>query len=133
MTAEREQLVVPKTLRAKVLHLGHSIPWSGHLGKEKTESRIVSRCYWPGLHCDIAEYCKSCPECQLSARSSRGLKAPLISLPIIDIPFSRIAMDVVGPLERTGVGLVTAIFWSLVTMQHVTPRLSPSEILRLGK
>ena len=26
-----------KPLRAKVLHLGHSIPWAGLLGKEKTE------------------------------------------------------------------------------------------------
>lgn len=104
VSAERVQLVVPEALRAKVLHLGHTIPWSGHLGKEKTESRISRRFYWPGFHSDIIEYCKSCPECQLSARSSRGLKAPLISLPIIDTPFKRIAMDIVGPLERSRAG-----------------------------
>mgnify|MGYP000091361383 CR=1 FL=1 len=40
----------------------------------------------------------------MSARSHRGLKAPLISLPIIDVPFSRISMDVVGPLERSRAG-----------------------------
>lgn len=104
VSKEREQLVVPQALRAKVLYLGHTIPWSGHLGKEKTENRISRRFYWPGFHRDIMEYCKSCPECQLSARSSRGLKAPLISLPIIDTPFKRIAMDVVGPLERSRAG-----------------------------
>lgn len=26
---------------------------------------------------------------------------PLVNLPIIDIPFSRIAMDIVGPVERS--------------------------------
>ncbi len=104
VSADTEQLVVPKTLRAKVLHLGHSIPWSGHLGREKTEKRILQRFYWPGFSKDIAEYSRSCPECQLSARSKRGLKAPLISLPIIDTPFHRIAMDVVGPLERSRAG-----------------------------
>ena len=96
--------VVLEALRAIVLHLGHSIPWAGHLGREKSERRIVNRFYWPGFHKDISEYCRSCPECQLSARSHRGLKAPLISLPIIDVPFSRIAMDVVGPLERSRAG-----------------------------
>ncbi|XP_069370624.1 uncharacterized protein [Paralichthys olivaceus] len=103
-SADKEELVVPEALRGRVLHLGHSIPWAGHLGKEKSEKRIVNRFYWPGFQKDIAEYCKSCPECQLSARSHRGLKAPLISLPIIDVPFSRIAMDVVGPLERSRAG-----------------------------
>ena len=33
ISAEGEQLVVPKPLRAKVLNLAHSIPWSGHLGQ----------------------------------------------------------------------------------------------------
>ena len=37
VTADTEQLLVPEVLRAKVLHLVHSIPWAGHLGKEKTE------------------------------------------------------------------------------------------------
>ena len=104
VSTDTEQLVVPEALRTKVLHLGHSVPWSGHLGREKTEKRILQRFYWPGFSNDIAEYCRSCPECQLSARSKRGLKAPLISLPIIDTPFSRIAMDVVGPLERSRAG-----------------------------
>lgn len=104
LTADKEQLVVPAALRAKVLYLGHSIPWSGHLGQEKTEQRILGRFYWPGFHNDITEYCRSCSQCQLTARSKRGLKAPLVSLPIIDVPFSRIAMDVVGPLEKSRAG-----------------------------
>lgn len=104
VSTDKEQLVIPSTLRAKVLDLGHSIPWSGHLGQEKTEQRILNRFYWPGFYKDIVEYCKSFPQCQLSARSKRGLKAPLLSLPIIDVPFSRIAMDIVGPLERSRAG-----------------------------
>lgn len=41
------QLVVLQSIRAKVLHLGHSIPWSGHLGQQKMLARISSRFYWP--------------------------------------------------------------------------------------
>uniref|UniRef100_K7EW93 Integrase catalytic domain-containing protein n=1 Tax=Pelodiscus sinensis TaxID=13735 RepID=K7EW93_PELSI len=31
----------------------------------------------------------------------RVTKAPLVAMPVIDVPFQRIAMDLVGPLERT--------------------------------
>ncbi|XP_073803618.1 uncharacterized protein [Danio rerio] len=32
----RRQLVVPQCVREVVLHLSHSVPWAGHLGKNKT-------------------------------------------------------------------------------------------------
>ncbi len=103
-TDSGDQLVVPLSIRAKVLHLGHSIPWSGHLGQQKTLARISSRFYWPRLYMDVIDYCKSCPECQLTAPVKKGDRAPLVSLPIIDVPFTRIAMDIVGPLERSRSG-----------------------------
>lgn len=81
--------------------MGHSIPWSGHLGKEKIVNRKTNNFYWPGLLRVMLEFCKSCPECQLSSHSSRGLKAPLISPPMLDVPFSRIAIDFVGTFERS--------------------------------
>lgn len=102
--AEGERLVVPESMRLKVLHLGHSVPWAGHLGQQKTLSRIASRFYWPRLYTDVADFCKSCPECQLVRPAKKSDRAPLVSLPIIDIPFSRIAMDIVGPLERSRSG-----------------------------
>ena len=104
ISAEGEQLVVPKLLQAKVLNLAHSIPWSGHLGQQKALDRIAIRFYWPGVYQEVVAFCKSCPTCQLTSLSKRGMKAPLISLPIIDVPFTRIAMDVVGPLDRSRAG-----------------------------
>uniref|UniRef100_A0A3Q1GC55 Gypsy retrotransposon integrase-like protein 1 n=1 Tax=Acanthochromis polyacanthus TaxID=80966 RepID=A0A3Q1GC55_9TELE len=100
---DRERLVVPQTLRDQVLELGHSIPWAGHLGAKKTLDRIASRFYWPGLHTEVQDYCQSCPVCQL-AGAKNVPRFPLQPLPIIDVPFSRIAMDIVGPLERTQSG-----------------------------
>lgn len=46
----------------------------------------------------MEDYCRSCPEWQLSA-SEAHFKNHLIPLPIIDVPFERIAMDLVGPWE----------------------------------
>uniref|UniRef100_A0AAR2LSD6 Gypsy retrotransposon integrase-like protein 1 n=1 Tax=Pygocentrus nattereri TaxID=42514 RepID=A0AAR2LSD6_PYGNA len=101
---EQEQLVVPKDLRAEVLKMGHSEQWAGHMGKAKTLSRILARFYWPGLHLDVVSYCRSCPQCQLTAPSNKSDRAPLINLPIVDEPFTRIAMDIVGPLPRSRSG-----------------------------
>ena len=41
---------------------------------------------------------------QLTAPERKGDRAPLIPMPVIDTPFSRIAMDIVGPLERSSAG-----------------------------
>ncbi|KAL2103054.1 hypothetical protein ACEWY4_002222 [Coilia grayii] len=101
VSEDGEQLVVPQSLRSTVLKVGHSVPWAGHLGQQKTLSRIAQRFHWPGFYQHVIDYCKSCPECQLTSQANRGTKAPLVSLPIVDVPFTRIAMDIVGPLERS--------------------------------
>lgn len=104
VSEEGEQVVVPESLRSKVLHLAHSVPWSGHLGQQKTLARVAKRFYWPKVYQEVIQYCKSCSTCQLTSRTHRGTRAPLISMPIIDTPFSRIAMDIVGPLEKSSAG-----------------------------
>ena len=52
---------------------------------------------------DVEEFCRSCPTCQKTSQH-RVSRAPLIPLPIISKPFSRIAMDIVGPLPRSKSG-----------------------------
>lgn len=83
--------------------LGHSIPWAGHLGSVKTLKRIANTFYGPGLYTDVQKFCGACPECQLSSHK-KVKKSPLQPMPIIDVQISRIAMDIVRPLERTHSG-----------------------------
>jgi len=78
------------------------------IGFKKTYDRIDSRFYWPGLYTAVQSYCQSCSVCQLSG-SKNVPKFPLQPLPIIDFPFSRIVMEIVGPLERVCVTTVLAI------------------------
>ena len=85
------------------MRLAHSIPLAGHLGKTKTASRILQRFYWPTLFKDVGTYCKSCTECQ-KASPGKKHRAPLIPMPIVEEPFHRIAMDIVGPLPRSRKG-----------------------------
>ena len=86
-----EQLVLPEACRGPVLHMAHAIPMAGHLGRKKTTERVLQRFFWLGVSKDVAEYCKNCPSCQ-KASSKRVAPAPLIPLPVIAEPFSRIAL-----------------------------------------
>ena len=80
--------------------LAHTIPLAGHLGKAKTVNQILQRFYWPTIYQNVAKFCRSCESCQLAA-GRKPARAPLIPLPIITQHFSRMAMDIVGPLPRT--------------------------------
>ena len=100
---EVRQLVLPTQCRKAVLQLAHEIPLSGHLRKKKTLQRVLQRFYWPSVCRDIANWCRSCAACQKTAQK-RHRPAPLVPLPIMEEPFARIAMDIVGPLPRSRSG-----------------------------
>ena len=98
-----EQLLVPKEYRSKVMYLSHSHPLGAHLGTEKNYERVLTRFYWSGIKREIQDYCRCCPECQLHSPKVH-YRNPLIPLPIIEIPFSRIGMDIVRPLPKSSRG-----------------------------
>ena len=101
--AEIEQLVLPKVCRQVALVMAHDIPIAGHLGRDKTRQRLLRRFFWPSVFREVEEYCRTCGICQKATK--KGVqKAPLVSLLIVSEPFSRIAMDIVGPLIRSRSG-----------------------------
>ncbi len=98
------RLVVPTCCRPFVLHLAHTVPWAGHLGQQKTYARISSRFHWPTLYTDVLTHCNTCTTCQKTSAVPQRSRAPLQLLPVISEPFRRIAMDIVGPLEKSSAG-----------------------------
>ncbi|XP_073681655.1 uncharacterized protein [Garra rufa] len=100
---EKRLLVVPRTKTAAVLELAHSHPMAGHLGQENTVRRIRDRFHWPGLDGEVKRFCQACPTCQRTS-PRKPPPSPLIPLPIIDVPFERIGMDLVGPLPKSARG-----------------------------
>ena len=93
------QLVVPEGFREKVVRLAHETLLTEHLGIKKTLDRVVSEFFWPGVCGDEARFCKSCDNCQRTIQKSRVTKVPLGKMPLIDTPFKRVAVDIVGPTE----------------------------------
>ena len=92
------QLVVPKELRRQVMSVNHESAFSGHLGAKKTEVRILPNFFWPGLRQDVIRFCRSCEVCQRTVKRGSVKKVPLGSMPLIDTPFKRVAVDIVGPI-----------------------------------
>ncbi|KAJ8364120.1 hypothetical protein SKAU_G00129510 [Synaphobranchus kaupii] len=100
---QQDLSLVPRPFIPSVLQLAHTHLLGAHLGVEKTLERIKTRFYWPGVKKAVEDYCRSCPDCQQVAPRPHQ-KSPLIPLPIISVPFSRIGMDLVGPLPRSSRG-----------------------------
>ena len=76
------QIVVPSNCRKEVLELAHSTPMAGHLGVNKTYTRILNHFYWPGIRKDAKQFCRSCHVCQLVGKPDQRVPvAPLRPIP----------------------------------------------------
>jgi transposase InsO family protein len=100
----RLQLVVPESLREKVVSLAHDTLLAGHRGPSKTLSRVTQEFYWPGIHNFVSRYVASCDLCQRNVSKGTVGKAPLGKLPLVGTPFSIICIDLVGPLSPPSEG-----------------------------
>ena len=95
----KSQLVLPKEMREKALRVAHEGIMSGHQGVNKTADRLSREFWFPGIGAEIARYCRSCDICQRTIAKGRVPKAELGVMPIIDTPFDRVAVDLIGPIE----------------------------------
>lgn len=71
---------------------------SGHQGSGKTLSHILMNFYWPGVHTDTTKFCQSCDSCQRTIPKGKTRKVPLQPMPTIGAAFSRVAVDLIGPI-----------------------------------
>ncbi|XP_042886053.1 uncharacterized protein LOC122262167 [Penaeus japonicus] len=100
----RKQLIVPLKFKRYILATAHDSPVAGHFSHRKTSEKIFHKFFWPGAGADIKRYCRSCTVCQKFSPKGRVRKVPLVSMPIISEPFSRVAIDLVGPLTPSSRG-----------------------------
>ena len=95
---EVKQLVVPCSLRDQIMKVAHESILAGHMGVKKTLDRILTNFHWPGIQGDVTRYCRSCDVCQKTIPRGKIGKVPLGQMPLIEEPFKRIAVDLVGPI-----------------------------------
>jgi len=91
-------VVIPNGLRETVMTMTHNAMMSGHQGQKKTKDRIWREFWWPGFGAELTRFCRSCDICQIMIAKGRVPVVPLGKMPIIDTPFDRVAVDLVGPI-----------------------------------
>ncbi|KAK4313848.1 hypothetical protein Pmani_014834 [Petrolisthes manimaculis] len=60
------------------------------------EGKPLSR---KGMRADVQRFCQSCDSCQRTIPRGKIGRVPLGEMPLIDTPFQRVAVDLVGPIE----------------------------------
>lgn len=98
------QLVLPKSKINDILYHYHdSLAGGGHFGITRTFFKIRQKYWFPRMHQEIKSYVSSCQTCQKTKTDRRQQPPPLNPLPVED-PWSRIHIDILGPLPKTQKG-----------------------------
>lgn len=95
------QLLLPRVLVKDVLTQVHQE--HGHQGIERTLALLRSRCYWPRMSHEVAQWCQACERCQVSKDSHR-VSHSYMSHVMASMPNEMVAIDFTL-LEPTQQGL----------------------------
>ena len=100
VTGDSMQVVIPQSLKTRVLSLCHDPVVSAHPGGRKMYKTLRHTCYWPYLALDCYNYVRNCPECAKERVRIRKKSATMKLFPA-KAPLQDVAMDLLGPLLKT--------------------------------
>lgn len=87
-----DRIVVPASLREKVLTLAHE----GHQGIVKTKKRLRLKVWWPGIDKEAEVLCRQCLPCQLV--NNNDPPTPINPTKLPQGPWRFCSIDLLGPL-----------------------------------
>ena len=93
-------IVVPPEMRHILLKLSHNNVLAGHFGMVKTEQKIRTHFFWPGIKADVEKYVQGCVECTKSKPLNKKHRAPLTEF-TAGAPMEKCHIDILGPLPCT--------------------------------
>ena len=97
------QVVVPRTLRARLLQLCHNPAIAGHSGHNRMYHALRRAYYWPHLAVDVASTVRGCRTCAMNRVKLRKHLNRLRLFPATR-PLESLAIDILGPLPMTKAG-----------------------------
>ncbi|XP_013381256.1 uncharacterized protein LOC106152279 [Lingula anatina] len=97
------KLVIPESLKGKILELHHDIPSSGHQGVARTKLKIKEKFFWYHLSKDVTSFVLSCDVCNRNKRKGCYGRVPMTEYQSSS-PMERVHIDFMGPLPRTTQG-----------------------------
>ena len=118
-------------LKLRILHECHDVPHSGHMGREKTFNQVSNEFWWPHLYRWVANYIRSCEQCQ-RVKSSPSGSAPLNPLPIPSDCWKSMSLDFFfglppDPQHNTGVAVFVDRLSKMVHMAPCRPQITGKE------
>jgi len=83
-----DRIIVPLSMRNEMLSQLHA----NHFGIIKTQQRAKTILFWPGINEEIKKYVSTCKKCM--KYQSNNVKEPLILRELPDLPFQKVASDI---------------------------------------
>ena len=121
-----EAAVMPNSkisLRQQILQEAHDSLYAGHFGTQKTLYKLQQQFFWPKIHIDVADYCRSCVPCQRNKPSNRKPLGLLQPMPVAYKPWQTISMDFITKLPKSveGFDSVMVVVDQLTKRAHFIP------------
>lgn len=115
------RLVVPRSLRQRMLQLGHE----GHPGQTKMQQRLRNNCWWPGMDQDVVRFVDRCEGCRLVSQSERPEPMQRRKLP--EAPWQELGIDFLGPLPSGDYLLVVVDYFSRYKEVEILRKITAAE------
>uniref|UniRef100_A0A1B6KWE7 RNA-directed DNA polymerase n=1 Tax=Graphocephala atropunctata TaxID=36148 RepID=A0A1B6KWE7_9HEMI len=100
---DKKRIHLPTRLINVVFTFYHNTIFGGHLGINRTQSKINEYFYNPQLDQIVKEKVKTCKICQMSKSAQRKYEGKLISIPV-ENTMNTLFIDIIGPLPRSKQG-----------------------------
>jgi len=130
------QLVIPKSLRERVLTLEHHATVAAHPGMNRMYYTMRKAYYWPSMVTDIHTTITKCTTCAQNRLALRRHTTPLTLFPATE-PLKELSVDIFGPIPASKKGnrfilVITDRFAKLtkcVALRRITPVSVASAII----
>ncbi|CAB3983491.1 PREDICTED: uncharacterized protein K02A2.6-like [Paramuricea clavata] len=125
------QIVIPKSLRSRVLSIAHE----GHQGIVKTKMLVRSKVWWPGIDKQVEQMVKECIPCQAAVHQSPKCEPPLNMTKLPPHPWHTLNADFCCPFPNGEKLLVVIDAYSrypeVEVMQSTTTTVVISKLQRI--
>jgi len=113
-------------MQQQILQQFHNSPLAGHMGNQKTYSKIKKEFYWPKMKMDIRKYIRECDVCQRNKVKNIHLAGLLQPLPIPTQMWTEVSMDFIeGLANSNGRNVIMVVVDRLSKYAHFIPLSHP--------
>ncbi len=93
-------LVIPQETVPELLELYRAHELSVHMSRDRLYHTLKKQYYWKGMFQDISRWVAACPRCS-TVKTNIPTQAGLLQPIITSQPFEIVAIDIMGPLQKS--------------------------------